>query len=125
LNGKSFKASSWRGDAIDVLFVLLCRSFPLPWCVPGHGPRVDLEFCHTEVYVIPFTKGISGGEEFHRIPKLSCAHESCWHAVKRAIKHACDRSNDGLVLHEVSPLTWKVLSRFSDPLAYRHGNALA
>ena len=85
--------------------------YPLPWCVHGDCPPVDREFSGTEGYVIPFMKDVPGGEELHRIPKLASTHKACWHAVQYAMKDARDRSNDGLVLHEVTPLAWKFVSR--------------
>ena len=97
---------------------LLC---PLPWCVHGDGPPVDCEFSWTEGEVIPFVKGVPGGEEFHRILKLAYPHQACWHAVQCAIQDARDRSNDGVVLHKVTPARSEVRIALAALLAYRQG----
>ena len=105
--------------------VLLCLSLPLPGCVFVLCPLVDFEFCHTEVHMIPLLKGVFGGEQFHRIPNLPCAQESCWHTIKRTLKRLVNRSNERFLLHEVSPLYRKVLTSFSDPFSYRYSKVLA
>ena len=110
-----------RGTRHGELCGLLGTLGPLPWCVHGDGPRVDREFCWTEADVIPCTKGVPGGEEFHRILKLAYTHKACWHAVQCTIQDARDRSNDGLVLHKVTPARSEVRIALAALLAYRQG----
>ena len=79
--------------------MLFCLSLPLPGCVFVLCPLVDFEFCHTEVHMIPLLKGVFGGEQFHRLPKLSRAQESCWHTIKRPIKRPVNGSHERWLLH--------------------------
>ena len=112
----------WSGMPLAGGVVLLCLSLPLPGGVLVSCPLIDLEFCHTEVQVIPLLKGVFGGEPFHRIPTRPRAQESGWHAVKHPVRglRCCLPLSRPLLTPTRGTSLMETLQEFLDHLSAAH-----